>query len=86
MLFDPTARAPFKVGVTDFNIYLGTGCVSFVYILSFVVYGGGPDILLNTYSGSRGLVLLSRVMVHRLWLFLWGVSSPTDAWRVHADP
>ena len=45
----------------DFNIYPGTGCVSFVYVLFYVVSGGGPDILLTADSGISALVLLSSV-------------------------
>ena len=40
--------------------------MSFVGILSCVVSGGGPDILLPTDSDSPALVYLSGVLVHSL--------------------
>ena len=46
----------------------GVGCVSFVCVLSYVVFGGGPDIVLTTHSGRPALVYLSSVLVQRLLL------------------
>ena len=57
-----------------FNLYPGTGCVSFDCILSCVVYGGGLDIVLTTHSGSPTLVYLSSVLVNSLLLPL----EPSD--------
>ena len=59
--------------------------MSFVCVLSRVVFGGGPDIVLTTHSGWPALVYLSSVLVQTLLLPLqasdprafgksWGVS------------
>ena len=44
---------------------LGLG-VSFVCVLSCVVFGGGPDIVLTTHSVRPALVYLSSVLVQGL--------------------
>ena len=54
--------------VRNFNLCSGIGCVSFLCILSCVVFGGGPDIVLTTHSGRPALVYLSSVLVQRLLL------------------
>ena len=36
-----------------FNLYPGTGCVSFICVLSYVVFGGEPDILTLTFCRPR---------------------------------
>ena len=38
--------------------------MSFVCVLSCVISGGGPDIVLTTHSGRLALVYLSSVLVH----------------------
>ena len=48
-------------GAGNCNIYLGTGRVSLVYILSCVFSGSGPFIVLTTHSGRFDLVYLSSV-------------------------
>ena len=68
-------------GVTFLLLILGLG----VYpssVRSFVVSGGGPDILLTTKSGRPALVLFASDLVLNLWLLyscrahgLWSVSS-----------
>ena len=55
-------------GVRNFNFCPGIGCVSFICVLSCVVFGGSPDIVLNTHSGRPALVYLSSVLVQRLLL------------------
>ena len=54
--------------VRNFNFCPGIGCVSFVCVLSCVVFGGGTDIVLSTHSGRPALVYLSSVLVQRLLL------------------
>ena len=54
--------------VRNFNFYPGTGCVSFMCVLSCVVSGGAPDIVLATHSGRPDLVFLPSVLVHSLLL------------------
>ena len=57
-------------GVRNFNFYPGIGCVcvSFVCVLSCVIFGGGPYIVLTTPSVRPALVYLSSVLVQRLLL------------------
>ena len=55
-------------GVKNFNFYSGTGCVSFVCVVSFVFSGGDPDIVQTTHSGRPAIVFLSRVQVRSLLL------------------
>ena len=62
-------------GVRNFNFYPGTRCVSFVCVLSSIVSGGGPDIVLTTHSGRPVLVYLSSVLVHSLLLPLQASDS-----------
>ena len=54
--------------IGDFNLYPGTLCMPFICVLSCVFSGGGPDILLTTYSGRPVLVLLCSVLMHIAWL------------------
>ena len=63
--FQPDGPGSIPGGVRNFNSYPGIGCVSFVCVLSCVVFGGGPDIVLTTHSGRPALVYLSSVLVHR---------------------
>ena len=51
-----------------FNFYPGTGCISFVSVLSCDVFGGGYDIVLTTNSGRPAFVYLSSVLIHNLLL------------------
>ena len=53
-------------GVRNFNFCHVIGCVSF-FVLSCVVFGGGPDVL-TTHSCRPALVYLSSVLVQRLLL------------------
>ena len=55
-------------GVRNFNFCPGIGCVSFVCVLSCVVSGAGPDIVLTTHSGRPAVVYLSSVLAQRLLL------------------
>ena len=52
-------------GVRNFNSYPGIGYVSIVCVLSGVVSGGGPAVVLTTHSGRPALLYLSSVLVHR---------------------
>ena len=61
--FQPGGPGSIYGGVRNFNFCPGIGCVSFVCVLSCVVFGGGPDILLTTHSGRPALVYLSSVLV-----------------------
>ena len=63
--FHPGSQGSIPGGVRNFNFYPGTGCVSFVCVLSYAVSGRGPGIVLTTQSGRPALVYLSRVPVHR---------------------
>ena len=66
---NPAARVRFPAGSGNLISILGLGvCVSFVYVLSCVVFGGGPDIVLTTHSGRPALVYLSSVLVKKLLL------------------
>ena len=56
--------------VRNFNFCPGIGCVSSVCVLSCVVSGGHPDIVLTTHSARPALVYLSSVLVQRLLLDL----------------
>ena len=62
--FQPGGPGSIPGGVRNFNFCPGVGCVSFVC----VVFGGGPEIVLNTYSGRPAHVYLSSVLVQRLLL------------------
>ena len=55
-------------GVRNFNLNPGTGYVTIVCVISSVVYGGDPDIVLTTHSGRPVLVYLSSVLIHSLLL------------------
>ena len=66
--FQPGCPGSIPGGVRNFNFCPGIGCVSFVCVLSCVVFGGGPDIVLTTHSGRPALVYLSSVLVQRLLL------------------
>ena len=56
--------------------------MSFVCVLSCVVSGGGPGIVLTTHSERRAYVYMSSVLVQRLLLSLQA-SEPTDIWVVN---
>ena len=62
--FQPGGPDSIPGGVSNFNFYPGIGCVSFVCVLS----GGGPDIVLTTYSERPALVYMPTVLVQRLLL------------------
>ena len=56
-----------------------------ICVLSYVVFGGGPDLLLITHSGILALVYLSSVLVHILCspyrhLIHWHLGC--KSWRV----
>ena len=51
--------------------------MSFVFVLFYVVFGGGPNIVLTTYSGRPALVYLSSVLVQRMLLPLHASDSRT---------
>ena len=51
--FQPGGSSSIPSSVSNFNLYPGTGCVTFVYVLSCVVSGGGPDIVLSTLREAR---------------------------------
>ena len=51
-------------GVSDFNLDPTTSCVSFVCILSCVIFNGSSDFLLTTESGKPALVFLLSVLVN----------------------
>ena len=55
----------------NFNLYYGTGCVSFVFVLSCGVSGESPDVLLASDSGSP-LVFWSKVCAPLMGI--WPVS------------
>ena len=57
--FQPGGPGSIPGGVRNFNFCPGIGCVSFVCVLSCVVSGGGPDIVLTIQSGRPPLVSLS---------------------------
>ena len=63
----PAARVRFPAESGILISVLGFG-VSFIYVLSCVVFGGCPDIVLTTHSGRPALVYLSSVLVQRLLL------------------
>ena len=65
--FQSGGPGPIPGGVRNFNFVLGLG-VSFVCVLSCVVFGGGPDIVLTTQSGRPAFVYLSSVLDQRLLL------------------
>ena len=60
-------------GVRNFNFCSGIGCVSFVCVLSCVVFGGGRDVVLTTHSGRPALVYVSSVLVQRLVFWSTGI-------------
>ena len=49
--FQPGGPGSILGGCRNFNFCPGIGCVSFVCVLSCVVFGGGPEIVLTTDSG-----------------------------------
>ena len=63
-------------GVRNINFFPGTGSMSFVCVLTCVVSGDGPDIVLTTHSAKPTLVYLSSVLVHSLLLPL----QASDSW------
>ena len=60
--FQPGSPGSIPGMTIDFNLYFGTGCMSFVC----AVFGGGPNILLTTLFRSPALVILSSVLFHSL--------------------
>ena len=42
--------------------------MSFLSVLSRVIFGGGSDILMISDSGKSSIVLLFSVLVHSYWL------------------
>ena len=60
--FQPGGPVSIPGGVRNFNFCPGIECVS------FIVFGGGPDIVPTTYSGRPALVYLSSVPVQSLFL------------------
>ena len=66
---NPGARGGFPVESEILNSILGLVC--FLCVLSSVVSGGGPDIVLTTHSGRPVLVYLSSIRVHSLLLALF---------------
>ena len=60
------ARVRFPAGSGILISVLGLGVCPLCSVL--VVFGGGPDIVLTTYSGRLALVYLSSVLVQRLLL------------------
>ena len=66
--FQPGGTGSIPGGVKNFNFWHGIGCVSYVCVLSCIVFGVGPDIVLTTHSGRPALVYLSSVQVQRLLL------------------
>ena len=64
---NPAARVRFPAGSGILISVLGLG-VCPLSVLSCVVFGGGPDIVLSTHSGRPDLVYLSSVLVQRLLL------------------
>ena len=63
--FQPGGPGSIPGGVRNFNVCPGIGCVFFVCVLSCVVFGEGPDIVLTRQSGRLASVYLSSVLVHR---------------------
>ena len=66
--FQPGGPGSIPGGVRNFNLCPGIVCVSFVCVLSCIVFGGGPDIVLTTHSGRPAHVYLSSVLVQKLLL------------------
>ena len=66
--FQPEGPCSFLGMVWDFNLCPGTECVPIVCVLSCVVSGDDPDILLPTDSERLALLYLSTVLVHSMWL------------------
>ena len=79
--FQPGGPGSIPGGARNFNFYPGIGYVSFICVLSCVVSGGGPDIVLTTHSGRPAHVYMSSVLVQRLLLPLQA-SDPTGIWVV----
>ena len=66
--FQPGALCSIPGGVMNFNFRPGIGCVSFVCILSCVVSGKDPDIVMTTHSGRPAFVYMYSILVQRLLL------------------
>ena len=66
--FQPGGPGSIPGRVRNFNFCPGIGYVSFVFVLTCVVFGGGSYIVLKTHSGSPVLLYLSSVLVQRLLL------------------
>ena len=65
--FQPGGPGSIPGGVRNFN-FRPWDWVCVLCVLSFVVSGGGPDIVLTTHSGRPALVYLSSVLIQRLLL------------------
>ena len=65
--FQPRGLGSIPVGLGILISILGLVVCS-LSVLSCVVSGGGPDILLTTDSGRPASVVLSSVLVYNLWL------------------
>ena len=83
--FQPGSPGSIPGGVRNFNLCPGIGCVSFVCVLSCVVIGGGPDIVLTTHSGRPALVYLSSVLVKILLLSLQASDPRAFGLKVPGD-
>ena len=66
--FQPGGPGSIPGWVRNFNLSWDWVCV--LCVLSCVVFGGGPDLVLTTHSGRPALVYLSSVLVHSLLLIL----------------
>ena len=64
--FQPGSLRTIPGEMRSVSPYPGTGCMSFGCVLSYVVSGGGPDILLTIDSEKGALELMSSILVHGL--------------------
>ena len=71
--FQPGGPGSIPGGVRNFKFCPGIGCVSFICVLSCVVFGGDPDIVLTAHSERPALVYLCSVVVQRLLFPLTGI-------------
>ena len=56
--FQPGSPGSIPGEVRNFTFYPGTGCVSFIWVLSCVVPGGDPDIMLTDFTETRPCVFV----------------------------
>ena len=68
---NPAGWIRFPMGSRVLILYPGIECVSFACVLSCVVSGGGPAIVLTTDLGKPALVYLSSILVHKIRLSYW---------------